>query len=250
MKQIIAAVVLLLCSINCAKAKLPFNNIEESLFDSRIGLVDEFIKRFNANRPATDSIEAGLPAIVTLFNIENFSSENDPLYLTAVEFAGDVLKSGTILSYTDSLWCAKANCEGTYQGKKVSFTLTLNVEAIDDDMYKWSIHEASGDIFKLTPTAKGYGFKIMPDDHETNFMSLHEITTVQESCITNYAAKGVTIDPTTVFFTMVYDGRLKIDHVSSLNFIFDQVPGWSFTVRKFERESSNSGWLIDSLIKR
>ncbi len=249
MKYIIS-VILLLCSVNYTKAKSHFTNIGESIFDSRVGLVDEFIKRFNADRPSTDSIESALPNIVTLFNIGNFSSEDDPLYSMAVEFAGDVIKSGTKLAYSDTLWYAKTNCEGTYNGKKVSFSLKLVVEPIDDNMYKWSIQEAYGDIFNLIPTATGYGFKIMPDDHETNFMSLHEITTLQEDCITNYAAKNTAIDPTTVFFTMVYDGKLKIDHVSSIDFIFNQVPGWSFVVRKFERESTNSGWLIDTLIKQ
>lgn len=222
---------------------------DDSMFDSRIGMIDEFIKRFNAGTTPTDTAAGGVATIVNLFNVSNFSSESDPMYTAAAEFAAEAVSHGIKLSYTDSLWHANAVCEGNYKGRKVTFSLDLVVEPAGSGMYKWSIAEASGDLFRLTPSASGFGFKIMPDDHETNFMSLAEITGSQVDCITNYISADATIDPTTVFFTMVYDGSLKIGHVSSLSFIFNQVPGWSFTVRKFERESTNSGWLIDSVIK-
>lgn len=247
MKRTLSLLLLILCGIHYTT--VLGNNPEQSIFDSRVGLVDEFMRRFNLEDSPYDSTEVAVSRIVNLFNAENFTSETDPLYTAAVEFASAAVKSGTILSYTDSLWYAKAQCIARYKKEQVSFDLTLKVEPLGRDMYKWSILKASGDIFRLSPSATGTGFRLMPDDHEVNFMSLHEITSLQTSCITNYAASDVNIDPTTVFFTMVYDGQLEIDHVSSLEFIFCQVPGWRFTVRHFDRESTNSGWLIDTILK-
>ena len=42
---------------------------------------------------------------------------------------------------------------------------------------------------------------------------------------------------------------LKIKHVEQLEFIFTQVPGYMFTVKYFERDKGNAGWLISSFRK-
>lgn len=223
-------------------------NPDTPFYDSRISLVDEFIKRFNGSDQ--DSIRsARVRDIVNLFNISNFTSENDPAYLRAVAFAEEVVDSGYRIAYTDSLWYADVLCAAVYDGKPVDMKLRLVVENVGPEMYRWAIRQAHGEILSLPPSAVGKGFMILPDDHETNFMSLTDMTATQTDCICNYAAEGVKIDPTSVFFTMVYDGRLTVRHAKSVDFVFNRIPGWSFTLRKIERESSNSGWLIDSLTK-
>jgi len=90
---------------------------------------------------------------------------------------------------------------------------------------------------------------LMPDDHETNFMSLHRITTEKDDYITNYARKNFTVDETSVFFSYVYSGLLNIDNVDDLEFTFLQVPGYVFTIKDIFRETLNSGWLISSYHK-
>lgn len=42
----------------------------------------------------------------------------------------------------------------------------------------------------------------------------------------------------------MYYGYLEIEYVSDIEYTFLQVPGFTFTVKEYERESANSGWLI------
>ena len=184
-----------------------------------------------------------------LLNLANYKSKNDPKLLVADSMMQKVMDKNVKLHYEDSLWVAKVKCRGKYKGKVVNFHIELTVEHRDKDMYKWVITKAYGDAFKLKPTRKATKAMLMPDDHETNFMSLNRITTERDDYITYYANKKFVVDETSVFFSLVYSGLLDIEYVSDLQFVFLQVPGYKFTIKHFERETNNAGWLIDSFKK-
>lgn len=235
-------------------ARAQLTALPEEFYKEKIALMDEFFERFDDRASeATDSAEARKDAMIKvlrLFNAENFASPSDPMLQAAEEFAAAVVDDSVFISYPDTLWSARATCHGFYRKKPVTFTLTLKVASRGVDMYRWVISGAEGELFTLPPLETGKGFYIFPDSHETNFMSLSDLTDSQTESITLYATPGTKIDPLTVFMTMVYGGELKIDHVKPLEFIFTQVPGWEFTVRYFERDNLNSGWLIDTITKK
>lgn len=116
-------------------------------------------------------------------------------------------------------------------------------------MYKWVIAKAEGDVFKLKPSLKSEKIMLMPDDHETNFMSLHRITTEKDDLISCYMQKDYPLDETSVFQSDVYNGLLDIDYVKDLQFIFYQVPNYVFRIKFIERETNNTGWLITDFDK-
>lgn len=229
----------------------PFLNEEQ--FRASINLVDEFIARFNGakDKPGTNKQDKSYETnrILYLFNGKMFKSFEDSLFLEAKVFADSVSMNNTKVSYSDTTWIAKAKCRGKLKGKDIDFTLYLSVEKRQERMYKWVITKASGDAFKLKPSRQAKKAMLMPDDHETNFMSLYRITTEKDDYITYYANKNFDIDETSVFFALVYNGLLDIEYVSDLQFVFLQVPGYKFSIRHFERETNNSGWLIDSFKK-
>jgi hypothetical protein len=175
--------------------------------------------------------------------------KNDTLFVAAQEFADNVLKTKAKINYADTTWIAVAQCHGKFNGKDTDFMLILNLENRGKDMYKWVISKAEGDIFALTPSYKSDMLMIMPDDHETNFMSLKRITADQDNLILNYSQKDYNLDQTSVFFSFVNQGLLDIEYVSDLQFIFFQVKGWQFTIKEINRYSKNSGWLITSFSK-
>lgn len=233
------------------------NPMGEKIYQSRVALVDEFIKRFNHDNPSPHSHElspeeARIADIVQLFNGANFSDADDPLMTAAVDFARDAAAADIRLNYSDSSWYARATCHGSYRKKPMEFNLLLRVEPRSgkNDMYRWVIFGAEGALFSLEPEETGSGFMIFPDDHETNFMSLSDMTASQTESIRLYASDNIAADPLSVFLAMVYGGQLKIDYVKPLEFVFTQVPGWEFTIRFFDREELNSGWLIDSIIRK
>lgn len=252
MKKIMTLVILLCCCI-ATRAQLLSDKIDEQLYKTRVKLIDEFFDRFNGKEGRLD-VKPGDSQyreknLLLLFDGALFKNNRAQTLAGANGLIEAVIRSKTQLSYTDSTWFARAVCKGKYKNRDVSFTLYLTVESRGRDMYKWVIARAEGSIFKLTPSKTSDRIMIMPDDHETNFMSLHRITTEKDDYITNYVRKGRHVDQTSVFLSYVYSGLLNIDHVSSLEFTFLQVPGYVFTVRDIFRETFNSGWLIASFRK-
>lgn len=246
-------VVLMLLVTNFTNGQVIGELLNDDLYKTRVKLVDEFFDRFNGKelRPdiKTDSKDAKLKNLLVLFNGKMFKSMEDSAFVEAKTFAEKVLQDSILLHYQDSIWFAKASCHGKLKGKAVDFTLYLNVENRHGKMYKWVITRAEGSIFNLTPSLQKESIMLMPDDHETNFMSLRRITTEKDDYILNYKQKYFSVDPTSVFYSYVYSGILDIEYVKSLDFIFYQVPGYKFTISHFERENYNAGWLINSLEK-
>ena len=253
MKKALLIVALLLAFNACTEAQVLVNSdYDKELFKARVKLVESFMRRFNGTEILhtidTTKSDYKQKNILSLFDGMMFGSggENDSLYHQATEFANDVLKYGTRLHNLDTAWFAIAPCHGKLKGKPVDFVLILNTEKYDDDSYKWVIAQAQGDIFKLTPSAVSKDILLTPLAHETNFMELGRITTQKDDWILNYKQRQYDLDETAVFFSFVNAGLLDIEYVQSLQFVFMQLPGWTFSIMDFDRETMNSGWLITS----
>lgn len=225
------------------------SQFERNLYLAEVKQVDEFIGRFNNEKfhINIDTLKSEYKEnnLLSLFNLEIFKVASDSALSAATAFIKTVVDSGVKINYEDTLWFAKAPCHGKLKGKNVDFTLYLNVEHRREDMYKWVVSKAEGNILKLTPSRTSDRIMIMPDDHEINFMTLKEITTQNKDYITNFKQKYFDVDETSVFYSLVYYGLLEIDYVKDLEFTFYQVPGYVFHIKYFNRETSNSGWLID-----
>lgn len=243
----------MLLATSCADAQVIGGLLNDDLYKTRVKLVDEFFERFNGKelRPdiKTGTDDAELKNLLVLFDAGMFKSAQDSAFIEAKKFAQKVLRDSIHINYKDSTWVAKATCHGRLKGKAVDFILYLNVENRQGKLYKWVIAKAEGDIFKLAPTVEKETIMLMPDDHETNFMSLKRVTTEKDDYILNYKQKQFHVDETSVFYSLVYSELLNIEFVKPLEFIFFQVPGYTFTITHFERENFNAGWLINSLKK-
>ena len=205
----------------------------DSSFKYRIKLVESFMERFNNDTN-----------MLPLFDQMMFGT-NSKDKVEAEEFSKAALKSGVKIQFADTNWFAIAPCTGKFKGKSIDFMLILNVEKYDKDQYKWVVAKAQGEIFKLTPPDNNT--MITPLAHENNFMELGRI--VSQS-ILNISQKNYHLDETTVFFALYNSGLLTIEYVSNLQFMFLQVPGYVFIVTEFDRETKNSGWLINSIAKK
>ena len=230
--------------IKAQKQVSMLNNLDQR---ARVGLVDEFFDRFNGNafNPALDG-EDRLRNLIALFDQNQFSVENDVRFNDAKRMADKIINDSIVINYSDSTWIALAHCNGKLDGKAVKFDLFLTVQGRGKDMYKWVISRADGSIFDITPTHENEKIMLYPDDHETNFMSLKRVCEEQPSDIRNFLRRSFEYEPTSVFAYLVYNGKLKIDYVDELEFVFTQVPGYMFHVRNFDRKGFNSGWLISN----
>lgn len=254
MKRVLFLLISILLVNTCTNAQIVMNSqLEKDIFSARVKLVDEFMRRFNCDKvlPGLDTSKSNYKKlnILSLFDAEIFGSETDSLFKSAQDFAADVLKSNIRINYSDTNWIAFAPCHGKLKGKPIDFFISLTVEKRGKDMYKWVISKVQGTAIALKPSNSGDLIMIMPDDHETNFMSLSRITSNNLDYILNYKQKDYELDQTAAFYTLVNTGQLSVEYVRDLQFMFFQIPGWTFTIKEFDRQTKNSGWLITSFSK-
>lgn len=221
--------------------------------ESRVGLIDEFMKRFNGYEAhpdiSPDDANFRKNNIISLFDFESFKSCNDSIVDEINNFIDIIITDTIKLNYEDSNWVALARCKGSLDGKSVYFNLYLTVQNRREDMFKWVIAKADGNIFNIGSESHDERIIINPDDHETKFISLSRICKEQPQNIELFMSKGFEYNPTSVFAYLVYSKRLKIDYIDNLSIQFMQVPGYIFNINYTERESSNTGWLITNFVK-
>ena len=229
-----------------------FQTLNRDRYMAKVKLLDEFFQRFNGdehygeiNSECTDRKNS----ILMLFNLAEFKSKTDTNFIAAQEFAEKAVKSGTLLHYEDRNWYARVKCHGKLGQENINFHLYLCIEERDSAIFSWSISNVEGDIFYTSRDRPHREFSIMPNDNEQFFQSLGRITTETYKFIDDYAVKEYRASPLSVFLTMVRSNLLKIQAVTDVEFYFLQIPEYMFVVRHFERESKNSGWLIDSCKK-
>lgn len=246
---LLSLILILIIRMDCCAQILlePSNQVQKA----KIGLVDEFIKRFNGlelhpNVSFKDSTYRR-DNLLYLFNAS--VEKKDSVLNEILSFINVVQKDSTELNYSDSNWFALAKCKGTLSGKTVIFDLYLSVQYRYDDMYKWVIAKADGNCFNTVPRDSSERIMLSPDSHETKFISLRRMTREQPFNVSLFMADGFEYDQTSAFVFLVKTGQLKIDYLENLEFVFTQVPGYIFHIKYFERESNNSGWLIDKFYR-
>lgn len=246
---LLSLILILIFKIGCyAQIILEPSNLVQR---AKIGLVDEFIKRFNGQELHPNiSFKDSTYRKDNLLYLFNASVEKKDSVLNEIlSFINVVQKDSTELNYSDSNWFALAKCKGTLSGKTVTFDLYLSVQYRYDDMYKWVIAKADGNCFNIVPRDSSERIMLSPDSHETKFISLRRMTREQPFNVSLFMTDGFEYDQTSAFVFGVKTGQLKIDYVENLEFVFTQVPGYIFHIKYFERESNNSGWLIDKFYR-
>ena len=250
---IIAAITFLLflpCVIVSGQSLNPLNAHLQAV---RIGLVDEFFDRFNGNAVHPDlsaiSDDSRKKNLMVLLDLSQFSSRKDSLFKEASAMMERVISDSVQINFSDTTWAAIAHCQGKLDGKNVKFDLYLTIQHRKLDMYKWVIAKVDGDIFGIEPRSDDERIMLNPNDHETNFISLRRASNDQPHNIERFMSKSFAYDATSVFTYLVYNRKLKIDYVDDLEFVFTQIPDYIFHVKYFDRDSSNSGWLISNFYK-
>lgn len=242
---LLSLILILIIRIDCCAQMIlePSNQVQKA----KIGLVDEFIKRFNGQElhPNVSFKDSTYRRDNLLYLFNASVEKKDSVLNEILSFMKVVRKDSTKLNYSDSNWFALAKCKGTLSGKTVTFDLYLSVQYRYDDMYKWVIAKADGNCFNTVPRDSSERIMLSPDSHETKFISLRRMTREQPFNVSLFMTDGFEYDQTSAFVFLVKTGQLKIDYVENLEFVFTQVPGYIFHIKYFERESNNSGWLID-----
>lgn len=239
--------ILSLIAVLCCNAQI-LDALNSKLYYGRVKLVSEFMQRFNReeNNPYVDSTahEVVKKNLCQLFDIEHILKNREIAEPQVFEFIDSTLTNDIKLRYSDAEWFAKVKCVGSINGEETTFSIYLTVEPRGKDMYKWVINDVEGKIFDLKPSRESDKIMLLPNEHESNFMRLNSITSEKDDYITLYSSSCRDNNRLTVLNTLIYYNCLNIDYVCDIEYTFLQVPGYIFTIKEFERESTNSGWLI------
>jgi hypothetical protein len=247
---------ILLCIITLAtpvRSQADYlGSLNRSLYLARVKLVDEFFARFNGEefRPDINQNYANrIDGILLLLDLQKYESKNDSNFVRASEFAQRAAEDSVKLNFEDRDWYAKIQCKGKLNKADVSFAMYLTVEDRGNSMYRWAISAVDGDVFLTSRDRPHNELFIMPNDDEQFFQSVPRITTETYQFIDDYVKESYTADPLSVFLTLVRSNQLKIEKIDDVEFVFMQVPEYIFTVKYFDRDNMNAGWLINSITK-
>lgn len=223
--------------------------LDQRDYKIKVKQLDEFMQRFNLHDSPEmfqnkDTLVQKMYCLTALFDFNIIKTRQKEVR----DFVTSIINNDTKISYTDTTWCAKAECNAVYKGKNVTVTLELVTEHVKDYIYKWVIKGASGGVLNLPSKKQNDGMIISPVDNEVNFISLKHITTTEAQNILNYKSKNEKMDSLSVFFALVHSGVLSIVNVQQLEYVFN-VEGYQFTVHNFVRDAMNSGWLISDFKK-
>ena len=242
MKRILLSLisVLCVCPLCIGQTALP-DSVWQTEFNFRVKQLDEFMARFNGEEAVdvnvADSLKRPLNLLYLFDRIQKVNA-----------FIDTVISQRNTLYYEDGGWFAEVGCNCIYKGKKDTITLYLKPEKIEEFQYRWVVIGAKGKLLQLIPAKRNRGLDILPNNHEVSFRALSKIAQLGSNNILNYAERDYVPDGLSAFYALVYADALKIETTGQITYHFLEVPGYVFTVERFNRKGTNTGWLISRLI--
>lgn len=219
----------------------------------------EFIDRFNylsdwkGNR-IDGNFEAKFPRyqyLRYLFNQEEKRLKNpaDSSYsILCNRFISEMVDSVSpqYISLYSGKVVAKTLVNFNYSGKKQQGTISFIPEVLPDRSAKWVISKVETLCFyNIADSLKTYF--IAPNSHETSFINLKRIENLSNPIY--FFPTMVTADTSLLFMTEVAANRLTINTIEKVVYTIT-FPRWIITVEEFNRETSNSGWLISNVTQK
>jgi len=213
--------------------------------------IGEFIERFNYEKtPDNKKIDSTFTKwidragyIGLLFDNQNTGIDS----LTKAMFISSVVSRNMILNQNLQLVTAKLTCDVDYRNRKDTLFLTMKTRQDDQGSSEWKIVSVDAPFLNVSKI-KDNSLFIPPNKNETYFMNLRDIFAKPQT-LYSYTDTTLRIDEFTLLMDALYRNDLKFNYVKQITYYFYQVDGWIFRVNYFDRNTDNSGWLIDHLIK-
>lgn len=236
-----------------AQSELVIDTRMKSDFVAQVKSIDEFICRFNgieSNSVISPDSACRQNNIIALFNygIDRGDMTEEGFKNMVFDFVGQALEGGVELKVTGGGMWVEANGSFSYEGKVHPMTVIMQSEFMKNGEERWAIAGVRGlAAAGVVDTLKYYS--INPLEHELNFMAFDTTLLNNPSKAFGYRSKNAKIDELTVFLAFVSAGKIRPGIINDFTVHFTDVPGFIFTLNRFSRAGSNSGWLISGLKK-
>ncbi len=224
---------------------------QDANFKFSVKQVDEFIKRFNGEVEDETlkgfNIHPSRTQIVSSLFEDQYYSSNQEIIDEFIGFVVDSLPASYISYYSNS-WFAELDIKFQYEGKTTSGKLRMRPQINSNYSSKWVIFQVVADEIVPEFNLNRDSIFLSPVSHETNFINLRPIfeKTLDPTFI---LPDNFRYDVTSIFLKELSEGKIIDIRFVDTKYHFYQVNGWYFRVAQFLREKSNSGWLIEELIK-
>lgn len=224
---------------------------QEEMYDYQVKGIGEFMARFNSEEHLKFDMQ--LPDSMTQRKKDILSVCNYEISRTIPDFENVI--NGFIkaiedidlkLQFSDSTWFASGEFDIQYKKIPIKLNLLLTPHEARPKRFCWALVDVGGkDVNLLADTTKCVG--ISPTDNELDFIELAGKSKTQRGNFPGFRKPGKDIDYLSSFVALVQSGVVTINHCDKITYYFLNVPNFIFTVENFNRESSNSGWLISSI---
>jgi hypothetical protein len=253
------AYLFLLVSVRTAQAQLVTDfDMRSENFLFRIKNIEFFIDRFNGEdalaplqRPASSDTTAYRAwqqqrneLMLSLFDRSRLQKKEYDVNLLT-DFFRDVnsTEHPRTIHFSDSLWYAVLQINAQHKTQPVALWCVLSMQRTAQGVYLWSIQRMSCPALNLTESYK-QTLTFAPNIHGTDFMAVR-LALKDRSWLARAQAANAVPSPLLQRFDR---GELAVKEIKSITYHFLQCKPWAFTVQYVNRESKNSGWLIQSVV--
>ncbi len=154
------------------------------------------------------------------------------------------------LNFLDNDWYAEVSASFVINGREENLILFLTLEE-ENLGSKWILSNVYFRNFNLlfpnVDTNEQKKHFLHPQSHELDFMNLHKALENSEY-VELYASTDYQPDYLTLFFYLMKTGKMEFKKINSAKFHFFQIKNWYFELSYFNRNDTNSGWLISNLM--
>lgn len=235
----------------------------EANFLFEVKIIDEFIERFNDDPTSNLRQEYARANRKVPFTRKElvrslFERPVKPGDAATEAFIRQVIDSSgpQLLLFNDSNWYAEVIGIFTMNNKRVEIPLILRIDKGADQSVKWLIAGIGGaGLFMNEPATpeeekvKKSSIKtfISPSSHATAFLELRRILLPGINAEHYFTPELLSSDKAKKFVQLVSCSKLHFEYTGTMRFYFFQIPNYIFTVERFERATTHSGWLISNL---
>jgi hypothetical protein len=235
------------------------NAHEKELYQMKVSQVNQFISRFNyetdlRNEPINMDFKSKISRrkyLGFLFNLADSRLNSDSNSFSEsykklqADFINQVVDKEILLDKTCKGFVSEINCPLFFKGKSYYVKILL-IKQFTDDASEWVIYRVSSGLFEINNSEQKKC--LPPNSHELNFIELQKASKDLDN-LQDYFSMNFKYNQESVFLFLLYSGLIKLGPVKSQVFYILSVDGWAIKVREFNRNTENSGWLIDDLLK-
>ncbi len=230
-------------------------------FHYRVKNIEFFIDRFNNQPEGSGSARAANPKdtaaciafmkerdqkVFSLFDLAHLDKKDAALKERVNTFFRDINNpyQPRFIRFEDMYWFAELIFVVQHGAQKKKLRCVMQVMPAGKGVLVWAIRSFHAADLKVDERFRTSELYFPPSVNGTDFMNvrlaLNDPAWVNEKLKKQDSSRSATL-------RQFSSGDLKIEMIERITYHFLQLEGWIMTVNYVNRESKNSGWLIDRL---